>query len=379
MSINFVPDFKPDLIVHSPGRINLIGEHTDYNMGYVLPMAIDRKITFGLRKNQSAYNCNFYSTTYGKGFSVSLKNLSRSATAWENYLVGVLFEISKRTAGLKGFDCILESDLPAGSGLSSSAALECGLAFGLNELFYLGLSPADIITLSRDAEHSYVGTQCGIMDQFASVMGRENQAILLDCKTLEHDYIPIALGDYKIVLLNSHVSHNLASSEYNTRRKECETGVTHLQIKYPQIASLREASMSMLEACKSDMSPIVYKRCKFIIEENKRVLNMAEALRQNNLLRMGELLYQGHHGLSKLYEIGCPETDFLVAFTKDWKEVLGARQMGGGFGGCTINIVHKDAVDHFVERCFEAYFAAFNITLTAFDGVPSQGTYVSWT
>ncbi|MEM7381334.1 MAG: galactokinase [Bacteroidota bacterium] len=366
--------FTPELTIASPGRINLIGEHTDYNLGFVLPTAIDKKIIFEFRRNGTDHHCEVRSLTYDTSFQIDLRQIAPSENEWENYILGVLFEISKRTNKVRGFDCQISSDLPVGSGVSSSAALECGMAFGLNELFDLGLSRMDIITLSRDAEHLYVGTQCGIMDQFASVMSKAEHVILLDCESLKHTYIPAVLAPYKLVLLNSNVTHNLASSEYNTRRKECEEGVAILQKKDASVNSLRDANGELLEACKAEMSDTVYRRCKFIIEENQRVLDSAEALKNNQLDVLGKLLYEGQHGLSKLYEIGCEETDYLVEFAKDYQGVLGARQMGGGFGGCTINLVHEDVADAYVEAISEAYFKKFNIRLTTFDGILAEGT-----
>jgi len=365
-----------ELVIASPGRINLIGEHTDYNMGLVLPAAIDKKITFKFLKNGSEYDCRIHSEGLNKRFSLDLRKILRSEMGWENYILGVLYEITKRTNKLKGFDCRIDSTLPIGSGVSSSAALECGLAFGLNQLFDLGFTRKEIIALSRTAEHNFVGTQCGIMDQFSSVMGKEGNAILLDCRTLHYSYIPLNLKPYKIILLNSNVSHNLASSEYNTRKIECEKGVTILQQNKPEISSLRDASITILEACKSTMSSTVYNRCKYIIEENNRVLNVVEALKKGDLKQFGKLLYEGHKGLSELYEIGCSETDFLVNFSKEVPAVLGARQMGGGFGGCTINIVHEDGLKAYISNISAAYKKKFDIELTSFEGHPSNGTAV---
>ncbi len=374
--MKFSEKFNPQLVVESPGRINLIGEHTDYNLGYVLPTAIEKKIIFKLQRNGSDTECNIYSTDFDTGFKIDLKKIARSSVEWENYILGVLNEISKRTDGVKGFDCTLESNLPQGSGLSSSAALECGLAFGLNELFDLGLTKKDIVQLSQTAEHTYVGTQCGIMDQFASVMSQAGHVILLDCKSLEHQYIPIAFESYQMVMLNTKVSHNLATSEYNVRKQECEEGVAVIRRSYPEVDSLRDASMEMLEATKHDMSDVVFNRCSFIIAENERVLLTADALKKNDLNRVGALLYDAHEGISKLYEVSCPESDFLVDFTKDNAAVLGARQTGGGFGGCTLNIVQQDAVDEFVEKASIAYKDKFGIELEAFTVRPSTGTTV---
>ncbi|MCM4173355.1 galactokinase [Arenibacter sp. TNZ] len=374
--MSFPEKFVPELVIESPGRINLIGEHTDYNLGYVLPTAIEKKITFKFKKNNSKTECNLYSLGYNTGFTLSLDKIAKSNVEWENYILGVLNEILLKTDKLRGFDCTIESKLPMGSGLSSSAALECGLAYGLNELFGLGLSKMDIVFLSQKAEHSFVGTQCGIMDQFASVMSEKGHVILLDCQSLEHQQIPIQIDPYKIIMLNTKVAHNLASSEYNTRKQECEEGVAILKRHYPEVTSLRKSTNEMLEACKGEMSTTIYKRCSFIIRENERVLATANALRNNDLKLFGELLYEAHDGISKSYEVSCPESDFLVDFSKQYDAVLGARQTGGGFGGCTLNIVHKDMVDEFIKEATKAYKAAFNIELDAFEVKPSAGTYI---
>ncbi|MFK7814694.1 MAG: galactokinase, partial [Maribacter sp.] len=216
--------------------------------------------------------------------------------------------------------------------------------------------------------------QCGIMDQFASVMSKSGNVILLDCQSLKYEHIPIDIHPYKIIMLNTKVSHNLASSEYNTRKQECEMGVRIVQKKYPKINSLRDVTREMLEASKNEMTQTVYNRCSFIIDENQRVLEMVEAFKQNNLKAVGDILYEAHHGISKLYEVSCPESDFLVEFAKTDKLVLGARQTGGGFGGCTLNIVHEDGVEAFKRNAADAYKRNFKIDLEAFEVQPSGGT-----
>lgn len=373
--MQFLENFKPDLVIESPGRINFIGEHTDYNMGYVLPTAIGNTITFKLQKNGSPNLCNVYSIGY-KGFSLDLNRISVSEIEWENYVLGVLNEISKLSDGVEGFDCTIESNLPLGSGLSSSAAMECGLAFGLNELFDLGLDKITMVELSQRAEHTYVGTQCGIMDQFASVMSKEGNVILLDCQSLEYKHIPIDLHPYKIIMLNTNVSHNLATSEYNTRKAECEEGVTIVKKRNPEVNSLRDVTREMLESCRAAMTQTVYNRCSFIVDENKRVMAMVNAMQKKDLKTVGNILYEAHEGISSLYEVSCPESDFLVDFAKKNSEALGARQTGGGFGGCTLNLVHENAVEDFKAAATKAYKAAFDITLDAFEVKPSGGTKI---
>lgn len=370
--------YKPDITIESPGRINFIGEHTDYNMGFVLPTAIDKKIIFKFKKNDTKDSCTIYSANYDVSFSIDLNAIKPSDTEWENYILGVLHEI-ELLVGKKvtGFDCVLSSDIPLGSGISSSAALECGLAYGLNELFDLGLTKLQMVELSQRAEHNYVGTKCGIMDQYASVMSKAGHAILLDCQSIEHEYIPINIKPYKILLLNTNVSHSLTTSEYNTRREECEKGVEIIKEKHPNINSLRDVDEAILAEFKDILAPITYTRCKYVIEEKTRVLNAVKALKSDDLKEFGALMYATHYGLSKEYEVSCPELDFLVEFSKDYDSIIGSRMMGGGFGGCTINLIHEDAVDDFVTAASKAYEAKFNIKLDAFAANPSQGTSVS--
>lgn len=365
-----------NLTINSPGRINLIGEHTDYNNGFVLPTAIDKKIQFKFKKNGTPTTCNVYSKNFDTSFTFDLKDVKPSEQQWENYILGVIFEIQQLTDKLQGFDCMFTSDIPVGSGISSSAALECGFAYGLNELFNLELSKITLVEIGQRAEHNYVGTKCGIMDQFASVMSKAGHVILLDCQSLEYEHVPIHIAPYKILLLNTNVSHNLADGEYNKRRSLCEQGVAIIQKKYPNVKSLRDVSSEMLVEFKDVFTEDMYNKCTYVVEEKTRVLASVEALKNNKLNILGSNMYATHDGLSKLYEVSCPELDFLVAFSKKYDSVIGARMMGGGFGGCTINIIHKDEVAAFTAAASEAYFNKFNIKLTAFEANPSEGTSV---
>ena len=372
-------EFNPnnwDLIIDSPGRINIIGEHTDYNNGFVLPTAIDKKIQFKFNKNGSLNSCSIHSNNFNTGFTFELDAVTKSEKQWENYVLGVIYEIQQLSDKLQGFDCVLDSDIPVGSGISSSAALECGLAFGLNELFGLNLSKQTIVELSQRAEHNYVGTKCGIMDQFASVMSKKDHVILLDCQSLDYQYVPIKIEPFKILLLNTNVSHNLASGEYNVRRAQCEEGVAIIKRKYSEVNSLRDVSNTMLDEFKNELSEVIFNRCKYIVEEKERVLNSVESLHKSLLHKLGENMYKTHEGLQNLYEVSCPELDFLVDFSKKYDEVIGARMMGGGFGGCTINIIHQDAIENFIEKASQAYYNKFKIKLTAFEAMPSGGTSI---
>lgn len=357
--------FKSEVEIESPGRINLIGEHIDYNGGYVLPAAIDKKITIHFRKNNSNF-CEIYSSNFNTSFSTALNNLEKSKVEWHNFILGVLYHIDTlKPKSIKGFDCIIESNLPLGSGISSSAALECGMAKGLNELFEIGLTDIEIIKLSRDAEHTFVGTKCGIMDQFTVVKGQKNYLILLNCKTLDYDLIEADFSPYIVVLLNTNVSHNLASSEYNVRQDECNTALDTIQKRYPEFQFLTEVPAQVVQEFKTVLPEKIFNRALYVTQENQRTLKAVKFLKKNNLYSFGQCLYESHHGLQNLYEVSCKELDFLVEQTKELDYVIGARMMGGGFGGCTINIVHKDQVDDFVESISAAYEEHFNIKLAS--------------
>ncbi|MBC2840254.1 galactokinase [Robiginitalea sp. SC105] len=360
--------------VASPGRINLLGEHTDYNQGLVLPAAIDRTIVFTLSRNGNPSRCTLHSRGYGDPLVADLSDIRQGERSWENYLLGVLSELRELTDGLRGFDCHIESRLPAGSGISSSAALECGLAFGLNELFGLGLSRWDLVELCVRAEHRFVGTRCGIMDQFASLMGRPGHAMLLDCRSLAFDYVPLETGPYKLLLLNSNVSHDLAESAYNTRREECETGTGILRLQTGLEAPLRELPLERLKEFSSAMVPEVYNRCAYVIAENNRVRRAVAALGNNDMEALGHLLYETHYGLRDLFEVSCPELDFLVDFTEPLDKVLGSRLMGGGFGGCTLNIVHSEYLEAFIWEISSAYRSQFGLELSPMVALPGPGT-----
>ena len=365
--------FKSEIKIESPGRINLIGEHIDYNGGYVLPAAMDKKITFRFRKNNTN-TCEVLSSNFKSSFKVDLDRLERSDIEWQNFILGVLFHINVlKPDSIKGFDCIIESNLPLGSGISSSAALECGLAKGVNELFNIGLTDIEIIKLSRDAEHTFVGTKCGIMDQFAVVKGKKDHLILLNCETLDYDLIEADFNPYVVVLLNSNVSHSLASSEYNVRRDECDTALVAIKKKYPDYQFLTEVPIKVVNEFKNVLPEKIYNRALYVTQENKRTLKAANYLKENDLISFGECLYKSHHGLQYLYEVSCKELDFLVEQTKDLDYVLGSRMMGGGFGGCTINIVHKDKVDELIDNVSASYEEKHNIKLSSIITTISDG------
>jgi len=348
---------KTPLIVSSPGRINLIGEHTDYNNGFVLPAAIDKQIIYAIALNGTNY-CNAYAAFNGEKTGFSLDAV-HPTPGWINYLMGVVDQLQKRGYEVPGFDCVIAGDVPVGAGLSSSAAVEGGLVAALDHLMGYSLSRMDMALIGQKAEHTFPGVQCGIMDQFANLHGKKDQVMLLDCRDLSYTYYPFNFPDQKIVLCNSMVHHSLASSEYNVRRSQCEDGVKVLQETNPQVQSLRDADMPMLDAVKDRLDELVYKRCAYVIAEIARVQQACIYLQQGKLSEFGKLMYETHEGLSRLYEVSCPELDFLVELARQRPEVAGARVMGGGFGGCTINLVKADKVEEYTAFIQERYQEQF--------------------
>lgn len=368
---------KSDIIVKSPGRINLIGEHIDYNGGHVLPAAIDRKVTLWLRKKDTN-TCRIHSDDEGTFEFDITAPLQISKTHWENYVLGVVDGILKaRPEQLGGFDCVISSDLPIGAGISSSAALECGVAKGLNALFDLGISDLELIEISRMAEHRFVGTKCGVMDQFAVTMGKRKKLLLLNCESLDYKLIDADFSPYKIVLLNTNVSHNLASSEYNTRREECEQALSVIQKSYPEYAFLADVPENIIVEHKNQLTGKVFQRALFVSRENARTLEAAQRIQKQDIIGFGELMYQTHEGLSKNYEVSCKELDFLVDFSKEYPQVVGSRMMGGGFGGCTINLIEEGFVNEFMDLAARAYKKAFDIELTPILVATSNGVEIS--
>ena len=336
------------LLVRSPGRINLIGEHTDYNDGFVFPAAIDKEICFAVAKNNIG-KFRFYAFNLNEGFELEVDKLAKTETLWANYLLGVAAQYKKAGYQIKGVDCVFGGDIPMGAGLSSSAAIENGFAFALKEIFGFEVSKIDMIKMAQKAEHEYVGVMCGIMDQFASMNGKENNAIKLDCRSLNFEYANIILSDYVIVLCDTKVKHELASSEYNARRKECEAGVKILQKHNREITALRDVDIELLQKYKIEFEPIVYKRCEYVVKENRRVEKAFASLQQNDMKTFGELMYLSHEGLRDEYEVSCSELDLLFTLARKSGYIIGARMMGGGFGGCTINLVKKKNIEAFSE------------------------------
>ena len=345
---------KEPMLIRSPGRINLIGEHTDYNDGFVFPAAIDKEIHFAVAKND-VNMFRFYAVDLEESFELKVEDLKKSETLWANYLLGVAAQYKNAGYKLEGVDCVFGGDIPLGAGLSSSAAIENGFAFALKEILKTPVSKIEMVKMGQKAEHEYAGVMCGIMDQFASMNGKKDHAIKLDCRSLEYEYANIDLHDYEILLCDTNVKHELASSEYNTRRKECETGVQILQKYDNNITALRDVSLSLLQEHREEFDPIVYKRCTFVVKENLRVEDAFSALANNDIVSLGNLMYQSHEGLRDNYEVSCKELDLLFDIAKKSDDVIGARMMGGGFGGCTINIVKKEKMNSFTEEIISEY------------------------
>ena len=358
----------------SPGRINLIGEHTDYNGGFVFPGAIDKGMLAEIKLNGTD-TVHAYSIDLDDYAEFGLNEEDAPKASWARYIFGVCREIIKRGGEIHGFDTTFSGDVPLGAGMSSSAALESTYAFALNDLFDLKIDKFELAKIGQSTEHNYCGVNCGIMDQFASVFGKKGHLIRLDCRSMEYKYFPFdpEPAGYKLVLLDSVVKHELASSAYNDRRKSCENVVAALKKHHPEVEFLRDASMEMLQEVKAEVSAEDYMRAEYVIEEVQRVLDVCDALEKGDYETVGEKMYGTHHGMSKLYEVSCEELDYLNDIAKECG-VTGSRVMGGGFGGCTINLVKADKYDAFVKTAFEKYTAKFGHAPKLYDVVISDGS-----
>ncbi len=364
---------SPQKIVLSPGRINIIGEHIDYNDGFVLPAAIDKVICFAFEKTNSETS-TIVAIDLGESFKINVENpVTLHEVIWTNYFRGVLQQIQNKGLNIGNFNCVFSSTIPVGSGLSSSAALECGFLFGLNEVFHLNIKPVDLALMGQSAEH-WVGINCGIMDQFSSVMGKANQVIKIDCRTLDFEYHNADFSNYSLVLFDSNVKHSLFTSAYNQRREECEQGLAILSSHFPEVKSFREASEEQLLSIKDSMTEDVFKRSHYVIKEIKRVTLACEALDNGDIVTLGQLLFETHEGLSKEYEVSCPELDMIVDTLKKEPAVIGSRMMGGGFGGCTINLIKKGEEDAIKTKLTQLYHATFGIELKTYEVRISNGT-----
>jgi galactokinase len=366
----FLQNFNEDpLLVFSPGRINIIGEHTDYNGGFVFPAAVDKGIYAALQKSNTG-NCTAIALDLSSTIQFNLDTIKPSKEgSWENYVFGVVAEIQNRNKIIGDFNIVFKGDIPGGAGMSSSAALENSVVFGLNELFDLGLTKREMILISQKAEHNYVGVNCGIMDQYASMFGIENNALLLDCRTIESKPYKIDFKNYQLILINTNVKHSLSDSAYNDRRSVCENIAEMLQVE-----TLRDATEHDLERIIDKVTPENYQKALYVIQEINRTQKAAKAIEENNLVTLGALMYASHNGLQNQFKVSCEELDFLVNQAKKNKNILGARMMGGGFGGCTINLIARDEVHLFSDLVSKAYKNKFQKECSIYHIELSDGT-----
>lgn len=377
LSKAFQETFGQDpLIIRSPGRVNIIGEHTDYNEGYVLPAAIDKACYLAIAP-RADQEIRLVAKDMEQSFSTSLDAIKPVADGgWPNYLLGVAAQFQKRGIALPGFNAVVSSDIPMGAGLSSSAALECATAFALNALSGAQLDRLEMVKMAQKAEHEYAGVQCGIMDQFASMMGRKDHVIKLDCRTLDYEYVPFNLDGLKILLLNTNVKHALASSEYNTRRKECEQAVAWVSANVTGVHALRDVTEPMLDQFVKPKDPVIDARARYVVQEISRLISGCTALAEGDIRALGEKMFATHQGLQHMYEVSCPELDFLVHAVTGKKAVIGARMMGGGFGGCTINLVEEQAIPDLIRELKPLYEREANLPLTYYVTSIEDGTTI---
>lgn len=341
-------------MVRSPGRVNLIGEHTDYNEGFVLPAAIDKNIIMAVTPlNDSRFH--FIAADLNQEYVGDLASVKKSPNGWPNYLLGVIDQMQKVGYPIRGCAVVFGGNIPIGAGISSSAALECGFAYALNELFDLGIDNLELVQLSQRAENQFVGVHCGIMDQFVNIFGRDRNVLKLDCRSLEYELVPFSRDDIEIVLCETEVRRALASSEYNVRRQQCEVGVKALQRVKPGVRSLRDVNLDMLREHRTMLDPIIYKRCEYVVRENTRVLQGCEDLQRGDFRSFGQRMVESHEGLRDDYQVSSTELDALVELATSVSGVLGARMMGAGFGGCTINLVEEPRVREFVDVVRDRY------------------------
>ena len=361
---------KP-LIVFSPGRINLIGEHTDYNDGFAFPAAINKGIALAISK--SALNVSkVYAINKEELYEFTTENIKPLLDGgWRNYVLGVVAELQNLGKKLGNFNSVFAGNIPGGAGMSSSAALENSFVYGLNDLFELGLTKNEMILVSQKAEHNFAGVKCGIMDQYASMFGVKKSALLLDCRTIESKPYKIDFKEYKLMLINTNVKHDLSESAYNDRREVCEKISSLLQI-----SALRDASKEDLDELIGKISDEEYQKALYIINENNRVKQFSEAINKDDIAALGNLLYQSHEGLSTKYKVSCEELDFLVDSAKECPNVLGARMMGGGFGGCTINLVKKHEFKVFKKDIARKFRNKFKKECSVYSVKLSKGTKI---
>ncbi|MGA7401351.1 MAG: galactokinase [Candidatus Sulfotelmatobacter sp.] len=359
-------------IFRAPGRVNLIGEHTDYNDGFVMPAAIDL-YTWVAASARNDRIVQVQSNQFAETVDLSLDALAGPPRKhWSDFIRGVAATIEAAGHGLRGANLVIDGHVPIGAGLSSSASLEVSAALALLWAANLELPPLEVVNICQRAEHEYAGTRCGIMDQFIATFGRSGHALMLDCRSLEHKLLPIP-NDVRLVMCNSMVKHELAAGEYNRRRADCESGVRTLGQHLPNVLALRDVTLADLDRYRNELPELVYRRCRHVIRENQRVLAASDALQRGDQMRFGKLMYESHASLRDDYEVSCRELDLLVELASTCEGVYGARMTGGGFGGCTVNLVRSDAVGRFENRIADAYAKATGKTPDIFVCSAAQG------
>jgi galactokinase len=384
--VSFQQCFNRDatLVVQSPGRINLIGEHTDYNHGFVLPAAIDKCVEVAVAKRTDG-TIHMHALDLNELVILKAIALQPHPTTWVNYIIGVVVQAQKYLASAShelnnGFDICLQGNIPIGAGLSSSAAVECAVLFALNEMYALRLTKMQMALMTQQSEHEFAGVKCGIMDMYASLHGKKDQVMLLDCANLESSYYPLVLQGYQIVLFDTQIKHELASTEYNTRRLECEKGIQLIQQKYPAVKTFRDVSATQVAECLQNNASLegtkVYERCKYVVDEIQRVQLAVKDLLAGDIAAFGQKMFATHQGLSELYDVSCPELDILVNAVTGNPHVVGARMMGGGFGGCTINIIKETEVDHIINTVSTLYNQKTKRQLKVYPVQIEQGTHI---
>lgn len=362
------------VLYFSPGRINLIGEHTDYNGGFVFPGAVDKGITAAIAANGTD-RCRVFATDItdeNNRVEFGLEESDKPTEHWACYIFGVCREMIKRGVSVNGFDAVFSGNVPLGAGMSSSAALESTFAFAVNDIFAGGIDKFELARAGQATEHNYCGVNCGIMDQFASVFGKKGCLMRLDCRTMEFEYFPFNPQGYKLILLNTCVRHTLGG-EYNERRASCENVVAHVAARHEGVSTLRDVTYSMMEEIRSEVSDTDFRRARYILDEKERVLAVCEALERGDYETVGRKMYETHWGLSRDFGVSCEELDFLAEIAKECG-VTGSRVMGGGFGGCTINLVRDEICDRFVQTAKAGFTERFGHEPQEYEVVTGDGS-----
>ncbi|MDR2912952.1 MAG: galactokinase [Alistipes sp.] len=371
----------------APGRVNLIGEHTDYNMGFVLPAAVDKGIMVAIRPAAGPLS-RIYSVDYDSEITLDLHGGESGSTKsgstksgdvpndqWAKYIYGVAQEMATRGRSVGAVDAVFGGNVPLGAGMSSSAALESAFGFAFNEMFGLGFTLAELAVIGQMTEHNWVGVRCGIMDQFISLHGRAGQVLKLDCRTLEFEYKPFSPAEhgYRLVLVDSMVKHNLSGGEYNERREQCEEGVRIVAAHHPEVQSLRDVSPEMLERYRGEMPELVYRRCRYVVEEIARLVDGCDDLDAGRYEEFGARMFETHRGLSQLFNVSTPELDFIVDLARSTEGVAGARLMGGGFGGCVLHLIRCSVADAYLADVQAKFGAEFGLVPRIIEVVISDG------